>query len=84
MHQLFYFSTENVFNAVPTKLHNISQSSIEQAKEKYDEMCEDFIDTVFVHEPRLKRNEWEGLVVKNVSYVLNPKDIRDKLGYKTS
>lgn len=53
----------------------------ETKKEKYADLLETFLDDVFGHESKLKREIWQGKVAKVVYWVFDPKTVRDKLEY---
>lgn len=59
-----------------------SEEEIENMKETYNDLAEDFIDKVFEFEAKLPRDQWEELVVEHMSYVFDPKLIREKLNIK--
>ena len=69
LYRMFYIASEMVFlNASDQnfggKLITIRPQDIETAKEKYDELKEEFLDEVFGSEARLDRAEWETNVVQ--------------------
>ena len=62
LYALFNFATEMVFINEPIykkKLREISDDAIETAKENYDDIAEEFLDTIFESESKLSRKDWE-------------------------
>ena len=59
----------------------IKQEHIEEAKDKYDELCDAFCDSVFDADSTRTYDQWIRLVVEKESWVVNPQEIRTKLGY---
>jgi hypothetical protein len=57
----------------------ITEDAIAEARGKYDELCEDFLDVVFEAESRLEKKEWQRAVVDQASWVFEPEKIRQKL-----
>ena len=80
-------ATELVFRHAPvfTKTGGeFSQVSLEQVKEKqeeYEDLCDEFLDEVFGTESTLERSDWEEEFVEKMSYLLDPVEIRKKLGF---
>ena len=74
-----------VFKNEPTFMgtteSDITDEQIESAKEKYDDLAEEFLDAVFDVESMLAQHEWEAAVAKHQYYLFNPEEIRKKLGY---
>ena len=88
LYRMFYIASEMVFlNASDQnfggKLITIRPQDIETAKEKYDELKEEFLDEVFGSEARLDRTEWETNVVQYQAYLFSPELIRQKLEYES-
>lgn len=42
----------------------ITQETIDEVKDKYDDLAESFLDTVFDVDSKLSRKEWEQIVSK--------------------
>ena len=60
---------------------SMSQNVLDRLKDEvYEELAETFLDEVFEYEAVLKREQWEKIVAKKMSYVFSPKQIREKLG----
>lgn len=64
-----------------TGRNTVSEEEVAEAKEKYDDLAEEFLDTVFDVESILQQHEWEATVAKHCQYLFNPEEIRKKLGY---
>ena len=75
LYQLFFLATEMVFTQVG------HEADVEAAKENYDDIAEEFLDSVFDAESKLKRKDWEQNVSKHQAYLFSPEEIRHKLGY---
>ena len=50
--------------------------------EKYEELAQDMVDTIFGYDSKLTRQQWTDKVSKECAWVFDPKKIRDALGYK--
>lgn len=61
----------------------VSKEEIDKIKEtKYDDLLEEFIDTVFDVESKLDRDDWQKMVAEKQDFLFFPQKIRDQLGYK--
>ena len=48
-----------------TGRNTVSEEEVAEAKEKYDDLAEEFLDTVFDVESILQQHEWEATVAKH-------------------
>jgi hypothetical protein len=60
----------------------IEKEHIEKARENYDDVCEAFLDSVFGADSTRSMSEWCKNTLENEKWVVNPNEIRKKLGYK--
>ena len=86
MKLIFDFASEIVMKWEPILSKKgdtpISQVEIDRVKdEKYDELCELFLDEVFGFESKLDKKSWIHNVIQRQAYLFNPKLIRVNLGY---
>jgi len=51
-------------------------------EEKYDEVCEEFIDEIFGYDAKLSREDFEKEVIKKGKWIFNTNEIRKKIGWK--
>ena len=50
--------------------------------EMYEQLKEEFLNEVFGYGSSMDRNAWQEAVVEKTAWVFDPKQIRDKLGFK--
>lgn len=82
---MFDFATQVIFECEPEfsgLAREITDEIIQEKKEQYEEIAEDFLDTVFDVESKLKRVEWEKAVASKYAHIFNPEEVRKKLGYQ--
>lgn len=48
-------------------------------KERFDEIEEEFLDTIFGYEAKLDREEWEKRVVEKAPWIFSSKQVREKI-----
>ena len=51
----------------------------EGVQDRFDEMCEEFLDNIFEYESRVEKSAWIKLTETKQNYIFNPKEIREKL-----
>lgn len=81
---LFDFATKMVFEQEAEfmkKDRKILAEEVEEKREQYDDLAEDFLDNVFDTEGVLPRLQWEETVAEKVAYIFDPEQIRQNLGY---
>jgi len=81
---IFYYATEIVFYYEPYYMNNndecpVSEDQIQNAKQEYATVLEEFIDAVFDQENQMPRKAFEDAVVKTSAWIFNPQKIRSKL-----
>lgn len=64
------FDQETMITARPSAFSD--EEVLEAKRKKYDELLEDFLDTVFGHESKLRREQWSEKVAQETSWIFNP------------
>ena len=52
---------------------------LDSIEDRFDEMCEEFLDNIFEYETRAKREDFIKLTAEKQTYLFEPSGIRDKV-----
>lgn len=64
---------------LPSELKEITEDRIKEVQDTYDDVIEQFIDSIFDAESKLSNEDWKKLVTKKEDWIVQPDKIRLKL-----